>query len=117
MISKEHNTIIQWNDFVKIEMRIGTVITCEVFKEARKPAYKMIVDFGDFGFRKTSAQITDLYRPENVIGKQVVAVMNFPPKQIANFISECLILGGVGENNEVTLIQPEREIQNGTKIG
>lgn len=108
---------IQWSDFSKIEMRIGTVISCEVFEKARNPAYKMIIDFGEFGIRKTSAQVTELYLPENIIGKQVVAVMNFPPKQIANIMSECLILGGVGDGNEVTLIQPERETKNGTKIG
>lgn len=109
--------IIQWNDFTKVEMRIGTVISCEVFEKARNPAYKMTIDFGEFGVRKTSAQITKLYQPENIIGKQIIAVMNFPPKQIATIMSECLVLGGVGENNEVTLIQPEREIKNGTRIG
>nr|WP_299070112.1 tRNA-binding protein [uncultured Allomuricauda sp.] len=111
------NNVIQWDDFTKVEMRIGTVISCEVFDSARKQAYKMNIDFGEFGIRKTSAQITKLYRPENVIGKQVVAVLNFPPKQIANMMSECLVLGGVGENNEVTLIQPERTTKNGTRIG
>lgn len=109
--------VIQWDDFIKVEMRIGTVISCEVFERARNPAYKMNIDFGEFGIRKTSAQITKLYRPENVIGKQVIAVLNFPPKQIANMMSECLVLGGVGENNEVTLIQPERTTKNGTRIG
>lgn len=98
-------------------MRIGTVLTCEVFSEAIQPAYKMTVDFGEFGIRKTSAQITRLYKPENIIGKQVVAVMNFPPKQIANIMSECLILGGLGENKEVTLLIPERKVKNGTLIG
>lgn len=112
----DKNTI-EWNDFSKIEMRIGTVLSCEVFEKARNPAYKMTIDFGEFGIRKTSAQITKLYQPENILGKQVIAVLNFPPKQIANIMSECLILGGVGEENNVTLIQPERKTKNGTRIG
>jgi len=77
----------------------------------------MIVDFGPIGKRKTSAQITNLYTTEELIGKQVVAVVNFPPKQIANIMSECLVLGGIGNNKEITLIQPERNIENGTRIG
>ena len=113
----EESNNIEWSDFSKIEMRVGTVITCEEFKEVKNPAYKMIIDFGEFGIRKTSAQVTNLYNPENIIGKQVVAVMNFPPKQIANMMSECLILGAVGKDKDVTLIQPERETKNGTKIG
>ncbi len=108
---------INWNDFQKIDMRIGTVISAENFKEAKKPAYKLIVDFGEFGKRKTSAQITKRYKPENLIGKQVVAVINFPPKQIANIMSECLILGAVGNDNDIILIQPENTIENGLKIG
>jgi tRNA-binding protein len=112
----DKNTI-EWSDFSKIEMRIGTVLSCEKFEKARNPAYKMTIDFGEFGIRKTSAQITKLYQPENIIGKQIIAVLNFPPKQIANIMSECLILGGVGEENNVTLIQPERKTKNGTKIG
>ena len=98
-------------------MRIGTVVSVEEFKEARNPAFKMIVDFGEFGKRKTSAQITKLYEAEAVVGKQVVAVVNFPPKQIANIMSECLVLGGIGENKEVVLIEPERAVQNGTRVG
>ncbi|NDV16633.1 tRNA-binding protein [Muricauda sp. TY007] len=108
---------LSWSDFAKVEMRIGTIIEAEIFKEARNPAYKMLVDFGDIGKRKTSAQVTKLYTPDELLGKQVVAVVNFPPKQIANIMSECLVLGGVGENGEVTLIQPERKAKNGTKIG
>jgi len=108
---------INWNDFAKIDMRVGTIIAAEVFKEVKKPAYKLIIDFGEYGTRKTSAQITKLYTPENILGKQVVAVINFPPKQIANIMSECLLLGAVGNENDVTLIQPERKITNGTKIG
>lgn len=108
---------LSWDDFMKVEMRVGTVISAEEFKEARNPAYKITIDFGDFGIRKTSAQITSLYEPEDIIGKQVIAVINFPPKQIANIMSECLVLGGVGENKEVTLIEPERKVKNGTRIG
>lgn len=108
---------INWNDFSKIEMRVGTIISAEVFKEVKKPAYKIIIDFGELGNRKTSAQITKLYSPEEIIGKQVIAVVNFPPKQIANIMSECLILGAVEKDNNVTLIQPDKKIANGTKIG
>ncbi|NJB83865.1 tRNA-binding protein [Wenyingzhuangia aestuarii] len=107
---------ITWGDFSKIDMRVGTVVSAEVFKEARNPAYKLVVDFGVLGLKKTSAQITKLYQPENLIGKQVVAVVNFPAKQIANIMSECLILGGLGNPGEVTLLQPERRVENGTKI-
>lgn len=106
---------ISWADFTKIDMRVGTVTKAEIFKEARNPAYKLWIDFGDLGIKKTSAQITDLYQPENLVGKQVVAVVNFPPKQIANFMSECLVLGGL-DGKEVTLLQPERKMKNGTKI-
>lgn len=108
---------INWNDFSKIEMRVGTILSAEIFKEVRNPAYKLIVDFGEYGKRKTSAQITELYTPENIIGKQVVGVLNFPPKQIANIMSECLILGAIGNENNVTLLQPESKIENGLKIG
>ena len=108
---------LEWNEFMKVEMRVGTIISAEEFKEVRNPAYKIVVDFGEFGKRKTSAQITELYNATEIIGKQVIAVVNFPPKQIANIMSECLILGGVGKTKEVTLIQPERKVENGTKIG
>ncbi|REH54822.1 tRNA-binding protein [Tenacibaculum gallaicum] len=111
----EDNTLT-WNDFTKVEMRIGTIISAEVFKEVKNPAYKMQVDFGDYGIKKTSAQITKLYQPEDLIGKQVVAVVNFPKKQIANMMSECLVLGGLGDDKEVTLLTAERTVKNGTKI-
>jgi tRNA-binding protein len=107
---------IAWSDFEKIEMRVGTVIAAEVFKEAKKPAYKISIDFGSFGVRKTSAQITKLYSPEDIIGKQVIAVLNFPPKQIANFQSECLLLGAVN-NTEVTLLSADKPVENGLRIG
>lgn len=108
---------LTWSDFQKVEMRIGTIIHAEIFKEARNPAYKITVDFGELGTKKTSAQVTVLYNPEDLIGKQVVAVVNFPPKQIANMMSECLILGGLGDGKAVILLQPERLVKNGTKIG
>ena len=108
---------LEWSDFMKVEMRAGTIIQAALFKEARNPAYKLVVDFGEFGTRKTSAQITKLYNVEELIGKQVVAVVNFPPKQIANIQSECLILGAVGNENEVTLLTTERPVENGMRIG
>ncbi len=107
---------LSWADFLKVEMRVGTVISAEVFEEARNPAFKIQVDFGEYGIRKTSAQITSLYRPEELIGKQVVAVVNFPPKQIATIMSECLILGAV-DGKEVTLIEPGMKVKNGLRIG
>ncbi|MDE1206127.1 tRNA-binding protein [Tenacibaculum larymnensis] len=112
----EDNNNLTWNDFAKVEMRIGTIISAEIFKEVKNPAYKMQVDFGDYGIKKTSAQITKLYQPEDLIGKQVVAVVNFPKKQIANMMSECLVLGGLGDDKEVTLLTAERSVKNGTKI-
>ncbi|MCB0376544.1 MAG: tRNA-binding protein [Sinomicrobium sp.] len=106
-----------WDDFMKVEMRTGTVIGAEVFAEARHPAYKITIDFGPFGIRKTSAQVTRRYSPEALIGKQVVAVINFPPKQIATMMSECLLLGAVDENNDVVLLQPGINVKNGLRIG
>lgn len=108
---------LSWNEFMKVEMRIGTIISADEFKEVKHPAYKIIIDFGEFGKRKTSAQITKLYKPCELVGKQVVAVVNFPPKQIANMMSECLLLGGIGDEKEITLIEAERKVKNGTRIG
>lgn len=113
---EQGNRLIKWDDFSRIEMRVGTVIDAEVFKEARKAAYKMLIDFGTYGIRKTSAQITELYSPEDLLGKQVIAVLNFPPKQIANIQSECLVLGAVNAD-EVTLLTPDKKVQNGLRIG
>ncbi|MEW7280877.1 tRNA-binding protein [Aquimarina sp. 2201CG1-2-11] len=112
-MSKEQ---ISWSDFSKIDIRVGTILTAEIFEEARNPAYKLSIDFGALGVKKSSAQITKLYQPEDIVGKQVVAVVNFPPKQIANLMSECLVLGGLGEDKEVILLQTERNVENGTKI-
>ncbi len=108
--------LISWSDFEKVDMRVGTIIAAEIFKEARKPAYKLVVDFGELGTRKTSAQITKLYSPEEVIGKQVIAVVNFPTKQIATIQSECLIMGAV-DGDEVTLLSTDKPAKNGLRIG
>lgn len=108
---------IAWVDFEKVEMRTGTIIAVEAFPQARKPAYKLTIDFGAFGTKRTSAQITALYTTEELIGKQVVAVVNFLPKQIATFMSECLVLGAVAADGTVTLLQPDRTTENGQRIG
>jgi tRNA-binding protein len=108
--------MITWNDFEKVDMRVGTVVKVENFPEARNPAYKLMIDFGELGIKKTSAQITKLYKKEDLVNKQVIAVVNFPPKQIANFISEVLVLGVVGKNKEVVLLKPYKKTENGLKI-
>ena len=108
---------LTWEQFEKVEMRVGTILSAEIFQEVRNPAYKITIDFGEFGIKKTSAQITTLYTIEDLLYKQVVAVMNFPPKQIANIMSECLLLGAIGDQKEVVIIQPERKIKNGQRIG
>lgn len=108
---------ITWSDFEKVDMRVGTIIEVNDFPKARKPAYQLKVDFGaEIGIRKTSAQITKRYTKEDLLGKQTVAVVNFPKKQIANFMSECLVMGAV-DGDEITLIQPEAQIANGLRIG
>jgi tRNA-binding protein len=109
--------MVTWEDFEKIDMRVGTVIEVSDFPKARKPAYQLKIDFGEMGTKASSAQITDFYSKEALLGKQVIAVINFPPKQIANFISECLVLGVYTENKDVILLQPERGTLNGGKIG
>ena len=112
-----NKSMISWNDFEKVEIRTGTILTAEEFPEARKPAWKLTIDFGKLGVLKSSAQITSLYRREDLIGKQVVAVVNFPPKQIGPFLSECLVLGAYTESGEVVLLQTERGVDNGLRIG
>lgn len=108
---------IEWNDFTKVELRVGRVISAEVFAEARKPAYKLHIDFGaEIGMRKSSAQITAHYTPESLIGKLVVAVVNFPPKQIGPLMSECLVTGFHDAEGRVTLCVPELEVPLGTKL-
>lgn len=108
---------ITFTDFEKIDIRVGTIIAVADFPQARKPAYQLTIDFGEIGIKKSSAQITALYQKEDLLQKQVVAVVNFPPKQIANFFSECLVLGVVSsENKEIVLLQPDKKVENGQKI-
>jgi tRNA-binding protein len=110
------NETISWEDFSKIDMRVGTIIDVADFRGVRNPAYQVKIDFGsELGIKKSSAQITNLYTKEDLLGKQMIAVINFPKKQIANFMSECLILGAV-EGKDVVLLQPESSVPNGLKI-
>jgi tRNA-binding protein len=110
------NSILTWSDFTKVDMRVGTVLQAYPNAQARKPAYILHIDFGPLGERKTSAQITDHYQPEELVGRQVIAVVNFPPKQIANMISECLVLGAVGEGGGVILLNTDQAVPNGLRI-
>ncbi|WP_438947028.1 tRNA-binding protein [Sediminibacterium sp.] len=109
--------MISWQDFEKIDIRTGTILSVNLFPEAIKPAYQLSIDFGELGIKKSSAQITAHYNPENLIGKQIIAVVNFPPKQIANFFSECLVLGVYDQQNQVILLEPNLPVMNGAKIG
>jgi tRNA-binding protein len=109
-----HNTIT-FEEFAKIDLRVGTILEIDDFPEARSPAYKLTVDFGNLGIKKTSAQITALYKKEDLINKQIIAVVNFPRKQIGKFMSECLILGAV-DGKEVTLLNSEEIVKNGTPV-
>ena len=108
---------ISWEDFEKIDIRSGTIISVSDFPKARNPSYQLEIDFGILGIRKSSAQITTLYPKGDLIGKQILAVVNFPKKQIANFFSECLVLGVYGENNEVTLLSTTLPGKNGLQVG
>ncbi|AEV97977.1 tRNA-binding protein [Niastella koreensis] len=108
---------ITWDDFAKIEIRAGTIMEVNDFPKAKNPAYQITLDFGELGIKRSSAQITHLYEKDALIGKQVIAVMNFPPKQIANFFSECLVLGVYTDKKEVVLLTPDRPVENGWKIG
>ncbi|RXG24819.1 tRNA-binding protein [Leeuwenhoekiella aequorea] len=108
---------LKWSEFERIEMRVGTILTVSDFPQAKKPAYQLQIDFGEkIGVLKTSAQITTQYDRAKLVGKQIVAVINFPKKQIANFMSECLILGAVDDSN-VTLLSPDMPVKNGLRIG
>jgi tRNA-binding protein len=109
--------MITWNDFEKLDIRTGTITEVVEFEKARKSAYILNIHFGLLGIKKTSAQIKHHYTNQQLLGSQVIAVVNFPPKQIANFISECLVLGIYDEDNNVILLQPERKVSNGLKIG
>ena len=109
--------MIMYQDFEKMDLRVGTILNAIPFEKARKPAYILEIDFGELGIKKSSAQITILYNEADLVGKQIIAVVNFPPKQVANIFSECLVLGVVGSEGEVVLIQPERKVDDGMKIG
>ena len=109
--------MITWDDFEKIDMRLGTIIAAADFPNAKKPAFKLTIDFGELGIKQSSAQITHLYNKEKLMGKQIIAVVNFPPKQIANFFSECLVLGVYNQQKEVVLLQPSQPATNGCRIG
>ncbi len=108
---------ITWQDFEKLQIRTGTIIEVRAFPKAKKPAYQLYIDFGALGMKKSSAQITRHYTTQDLVGKQIVAIINFPPKQIADFVSECLVLGVYDENNDVVLLQPDRQTENGASIG
>ena len=109
--------MINRDDFEKIDIRSGTIHEVNDFPKAKKPAYQLTIDFGPLGIKHSSAQITDHYAKEALLGKQVVAVVNFPPKQIANYFSECLVLGVYDGNNQVILLQPDKPVVNGQRIG
>ncbi|WP_230466656.1 tRNA-binding protein [Faecalibacter macacae] len=108
---------ISWSDFEKIDIRVGTIISVNDFPEAKNPAYQLEIDFGLLGIKKSSAQITTLYSKDDLINQQIIAVVNFPKKQIATFMSECLVMGVYGNNKDVILLNPERKVENGLKIG
>lgn len=107
---------ITWEDFEKVELRVGTVLRVEEFPNARNPSYKLYIDFGDFGVKKSSAQITHYYERETLVGRQVLAVINFPKKQIADFMSECLVTGVLDEASRVVLVEFGRPVPNGARL-
>ena len=109
--------VITWEDFEKIEMRVGTIVKVNDFPKAKKPAYQLTIDFGEHGIKQSSAQITIYYSKEDLLNRQVIAVVNFPPKRIADFISECLVLGVYDEKDHVVLLNAEHTVKNGCRIG
>ena len=110
--------MITWHDFEKVEMRVGTILEVQDFPKANKPAYQLTIDFGsELGIKKSSAQITKRYAKEELLGKQIIAVVNFPKKQIADFMSECLVLGSVGNDNDIVLLSSDKPVENGLRIG
>lgn len=106
---------INFDDFTKVDLRVGTIIEVDDFPKARNPSYQLTIDFGDLGIKKSSAQITTLYSKEELLGRQIVATINFPKKQIANFMSECLVMGAV-EGENVILLRPEQKVKNGSTV-
>jgi tRNA-binding protein len=108
---------ITWGDFEKVDIRVGTVVRAEPFPEARKPAYKLWIDLGPLGERRSSAQVTDRYRCEELLGRQVACVVNFPPKRIGPFMSEVLVLGAYTDGDTVVLLRPDQDVERGSRIG
>lgn len=108
---------ITWADFERVDMRVGVIVDAQVFPEARKPAIKLWVDFGPLGIKRSSAQVTERYAPAELVGRRVVAVVNFPPKQIGPFVSEVLVLGAYSDRGEVILLRPDFDVSPGSKIG
>jgi tRNA-binding protein len=115
-MSTHESSTISFQDFLKVDVRVGRVIRVEEFPEARKASYKLWIDFGDLGVKQSSAQITDRYHVEDLKDRQVVAVVNFPPKQIANFMSEVLLLGAIAEEEEVVLLSPDVDVREGDRV-
>jgi tRNA-binding protein len=109
------SSTINFEDFTKVDLRVGTIIEVDDFPKARHPAYQLIIDFGSLGIKKSSAQITTLYTKEELLGRQIVATINFPKKQIANFMSECLVMGAV-DGKDVILLKPEHKVKNGSTV-
>jgi len=108
---------ITWADFERVDMRVGVIVEAQIFPEARKPAIKLWIDFGELGVKRSSAQISERYAPAELVGRRVVAVVNFPPKQVGPFVSEVLVLGAYGERGEVILLRPDFDVAPGSKIG
>ena len=109
--------LISWDHFDKVDIRTGTITEAKPFPKARKPSYQLLIDFGEMGTRTSSAQITTHYNLEELVGREVIAIINFPPRQIANFFSECLVLGVYDKDGEVVLLKPDKPVGNGRKIG
>lgn len=117
-MNPEAQNNLSWTEFERVEMRVGTILEANDFPEARKPAYQLVIDFGnEIGTRKTSAQITKHYQKIDLVGRQIIAVVNFPKKQIGKFMSECLVLGAVDEEGSVVLLSPDLKVENGLRIG